>query len=945
MPRELIFTSVPKGVKPGSTGYCTVAKHKGIDRLLDQALEKLCFYELMKLPTKPVVHNYSILSLNTGTFHVLTRTCYSGSDHTGRTNYISHNLIFDQSEIYSQQVSPAEIFLRGTGWLSVWPQGQSPTFFQEGTCKVLIPAPSGNPSHLPTWDQLTGKSLLAHELKGYPKWKFITEGGEHHKTLSLLSEFAWLDPSYLQLSWSQLTFTTYLQPSERAANFKIVAGDLSVPAFQAISCTTLNISSTGGANVCFSSTGTGQFGPLPENNQPILDETKEVSEPVPIQPVSDSPNLNPTQPTIVSAQPTTPSVNPSVALPPRQSNLSLNPGQISGSENLFGPDDIPEIKNSKKKSKLLIFLISLISIGVLGAATFAVIYFWPEKATRGKAKPVEVVQAEGQEQTDSDNVNNSDMAESSEGQSVKSEDKEATEINKDIPEPVKPEKPLPKLKSEFYDLVEKAIKNSNDSNETDEGFDDMISQLRSLKSQIEKNFPEEKSNKEYGNKIEQLEELSSNPLPETIPLVIDSRGKFSGFPFSLVDRRPDTPDKTYFWNHKTKTCIDDNNQTAMHEAFWVKNERKDDGSGARIPKFYLQKVRTYSMEKKSFEKLTIPDAYEVKPESQNSVPNLKFPNAGRGARDKRINSPGSFTNSFLCLNKLIVKQDFRKQGNKLEYVLIHESGESALNEEGQLINKDGKVAEMDDKFSYPPAEPILVKEKIENISTQISTVIEKDNNATARYEKSIEELKELLSKKLDFQKQKEELEIQISKYAIDQIKKFKLEKKLPNDFPNAFKQKSLLNNLNWRFKEWTDLKQDYKSYKKNEWEKKEKKERDEFEKEKVKLKRNQKYKEEKEKLEKKRDDGLEKIDKEKTDWEDLWVDWIENKEIPSEFINLERGINSNYKNIAKYMDPLSKEDLEKLEEYKKNLELFVNGPSYPWLVVDQQSEKPILIIK
>ena len=68
MPRELIFTSVPKGVKPGSTGYCTVAKHKGIDRLLDQAVEKLCFYELMKLAIKPVVHNYSILSLNTGTF-------------------------------------------------------------------------------------------------------------------------------------------------------------------------------------------------------------------------------------------------------------------------------------------------------------------------------------------------------------------------------------------------------------------------------------------------------------------------------------------------------------------------------------------------------------------------------------------------------------------------------------------------------------------------------------------------------------------------------------------------------------------------------------------------------------------------------------------------------------------------------------------------------------
>ena len=100
MPLELIFTSVPKGVKPGSTGYCTVAKHKGIDRLLDQAIEKICYYELMNHPAKPVVCSYRIMRLNTGIFHVLTRTVYSGSDHTGRTNYLSHNLIFDQRRQY-----------------------------------------------------------------------------------------------------------------------------------------------------------------------------------------------------------------------------------------------------------------------------------------------------------------------------------------------------------------------------------------------------------------------------------------------------------------------------------------------------------------------------------------------------------------------------------------------------------------------------------------------------------------------------------------------------------------------------------------------------------------------------------------------------------------------------------------------------------------------------
>ena len=138
MPFELIYTSVPRGVKPGSSGYCTVAKHKGIDRLLDQAVEEISYDELMNHPDKPVVHNYRIIVLNTGTFHVLTRTAYSGSDHTGRTNYISHNLIFEQSETYSQRVSPAEIFL-SEGCLEIWEQGRPPAFLEEGTCMVALP--------------------------------------------------------------------------------------------------------------------------------------------------------------------------------------------------------------------------------------------------------------------------------------------------------------------------------------------------------------------------------------------------------------------------------------------------------------------------------------------------------------------------------------------------------------------------------------------------------------------------------------------------------------------------------------------------------------------------------------------------------------------------------------------------------------------------------------
>jgi DNA repair exonuclease SbcCD ATPase subunit len=66
---------------------------------------------------------------------------------------------------------------------------------------------------------------------------------------------------------------------------------------------------------------------------------------------------------------------------------------------------------------------------------------------------------------------------------------------------------------------------------------------------------------------------------------------------------------------------------------------------------------------------------------------------------------------------------------------------------------------------------------------------------------------------------------------------------------------------------------------------------------------------------------------------------------PPEFTELKNKIYKYYNFIIKYTDPLSETDLEELEKYKKNLDRFLNEPSYPCYVVDQQSEKPVLIIK
>ena len=200
---------------------------------------------------------------------MLTRISFSGSDHTGRTNYLAHNLIFDQAETYAQTVSPAEIFLSGTGWLSVWAIGAPPAFQDEGTCRVALPASSSAHSFLQNWANFTGNGNLAHELGGRGQWKFITQGGEHQSALSLIAEFASLPGTpNQQLCWSQLTFTTFLQPSDNSEDFKIVSGDASVPAFAALARDTLNLSSPGAPEQCFSEGGSSTFGALPALNQP-----------------------------------------------------------------------------------------------------------------------------------------------------------------------------------------------------------------------------------------------------------------------------------------------------------------------------------------------------------------------------------------------------------------------------------------------------------------------------------------------------------------------------------------------------------------------------------------------------------------------------------------------------------------------------------------------------
>ena len=76
------------------------------------------------------------------------------------------------------------------------------------------------------------------------------------------------------------------------------------------------------------------------------------------------------------------------------------------------------------------------------------------------------------------------------------------------------------------------IENSINSSERDAGLDDKLSELTEIKTLIEKNFPKEKTIKEYENEIvklrdnlERKRELLNNPLLK-FSFVIDSEDRF-----------------------------------------------------------------------------------------------------------------------------------------------------------------------------------------------------------------------------------------------------------------------------------------------------------------------------------------------------------------------------------------------------------------------------------
>ena len=161
---ELINTSVPNGLIPGTHGFATVAMTKGMPDAIRARVESLCAYphrtsahDASYFRENPV--NWFHLTLPSGD-HVVGRTAPADFDYTGRTNRLARTITFKKGEM-PVSGGVAALRLTGSRLLEKW-SGEPRTLAVD---KVLsakffgaVRAKSKNPSN---WIALFGDSGAA----------------------------------------------------------------------------------------------------------------------------------------------------------------------------------------------------------------------------------------------------------------------------------------------------------------------------------------------------------------------------------------------------------------------------------------------------------------------------------------------------------------------------------------------------------------------------------------------------------------------------------------------------------------------------------------------------------------------------------------------------------------------------------------------------------------
>jgi hypothetical protein len=231
MAKQLIHTSAPRGLDPGTSGFCVVARHRDLRERLIPLLERASAYHHQNRPAvdgaaplNPVVYSHRIFSLGGGAYHVLSRIVDAGNDYTHRSNYLAHHLILDDVETAAAanaNLNPADILLafeKTGGWRNKW--DEPPRFFSTADDVNILTLPkllSALPAQ--TWKTLAGDPRCAAAPLFSASGKravFLTAPGGETKLPNLFRETLALLPA--REAWG-ITFSSFAQSTDAAGDF------------------------------------------------------------------------------------------------------------------------------------------------------------------------------------------------------------------------------------------------------------------------------------------------------------------------------------------------------------------------------------------------------------------------------------------------------------------------------------------------------------------------------------------------------------------------------------------------------------------------------------------------------------------------------------------------------------------------------------------------------
>jgi hypothetical protein len=154
MPQELIYTYAPKGLRPGTQGFCTVAMSRGLATATVQLLETLSASYRSGPRGGPTAISFIQISVGSKVLHILSRIA---SIPGPRPNHLAHHIILDSAE--RSAAGPAWLASHPNLFITAW---QEPP--RHLSVRSLPAGPELPPSPPTHWTHLTGNPLWAEAL-------------------------------------------------------------------------------------------------------------------------------------------------------------------------------------------------------------------------------------------------------------------------------------------------------------------------------------------------------------------------------------------------------------------------------------------------------------------------------------------------------------------------------------------------------------------------------------------------------------------------------------------------------------------------------------------------------------------------------------------------------------------------------------------------------------